>query len=237
MACPSSGGLKAVATSTSTIRRNTCTADRSQRLRQDGRSQRAQGILRHDRGPSRSTGRRDRWPPPRPPAMASADTSRTSYVRRHEVLTRHGGRRAATPRVAARPAEAATPLAALDFVGIASRAGARVGSLQIRASALVEFPGLAGSPKICSSKRSGGGLNQCRRNELSAYSSAQGAGLTYYKRPRHGDGEQVADHTRLLHLASASTTGTREAVFAPPRRQSRLSGRERPGTVKVHGAH
>ncbi len=130
-------------------------------------------------------------------------------------------------------------LAALDFVGIAARAGARVGSLSYGHQRLVEVARvLAGSPKLLFLDEPGAGLNHVEKDELvRLLKRLKGHGLTIFIIDHDmAMVEQVADHITVLNFGKRVADGTPADVLRHPDVIAAYLGEERPTLSRSHGA-
>jgi branched-chain amino acid transport system permease protein len=130
-------------------------------------------------------------------------------------------------------------LAALDFVGTASRAGARVGSLSYGHQRLVENArALAGSPKLLFLDEPGAGLNHVEKDELvRLLKRLKAHGLTIFIIDHDmAMVEQVADHITVLNFGKRIADGTPSEVLRHPDVIAAYLGEERPAPSRSHGA-
>jgi branched-chain amino acid transport system permease protein len=130
-------------------------------------------------------------------------------------------------------------LAALDFVGIAARAGARVGSLSYGHQRLVEIArALAGNPKLLFLDEPGAGLNHIEKDELvRLLKRLKGHGLTIFIIDHDmAMVEQVADHITVLNFGKRIADGTPSDVLRHPDVIAAYLGEERPALSRSHGA-
>jgi branched-chain amino acid transport system permease protein len=130
-------------------------------------------------------------------------------------------------------------LAALDFVGVAARAGARVGSLSYGHQRLVEIArALAGSPKLLLLDEPGAGLNHGEKEELARLlKRLKGHGLTILIIDHDvAMVEQVADHITVLNFGKRIADGTPSEVLRHPDVITAYLGEERPALSRSHGA-
>ncbi|HWN49799.1 MAG TPA: branched-chain amino acid ABC transporter ATP-binding protein/permease [Xanthobacteraceae bacterium] len=130
-------------------------------------------------------------------------------------------------------------LAALDFVGIAARAGARVGSLSYGHQRLVEIArALAGRPKLLFLDEPGAGLNHVEKDELvRLLNRLKGHGLTIFIIDHDmAMVEQVADHITVLNFGKRIADGTPSEVLRHPEVIVAYLGEERPALSRSHGA-
>jgi branched-chain amino acid transport system permease protein len=130
-------------------------------------------------------------------------------------------------------------LGALDFVGIAARAGARVGSLSYGHQRLVEIArALAGSPKLLFLDEPGAGLNHVEKDELvRLLMRLKGHGLTILIIDHDmAMVEQVADHITVLNFGRRIADGTPSEVLRHPEVIAAYLGEERPALSRSHGA-
>jgi branched-chain amino acid transport system permease protein len=130
-------------------------------------------------------------------------------------------------------------LAALDFVGIAAHAGARVGSLSYGHQRLVEIArALAGSPKLLFLDEPGAGLNHVEKDELvRLLKRLKGHGLTVLIIDHDmAMVEQVADHITVLNFGRRIADGTPSEVLRHPDVIAAYLGEERPASARSHGA-
>jgi branched-chain amino acid transport system permease protein len=129
-------------------------------------------------------------------------------------------------------------LAALDFVGIAARAGARVGSLSYGHQRLVEIArALAGSPNLLFLDEPGAGLNHVEKDELvRLLKRLKGRGLTVLIIDHDmAMVEQVADHITVLNFGKRIADGTPSEVLRHPDVIAAYLGEERPALSRSHG--
>ena len=129
-------------------------------------------------------------------------------------------------------------LAALDFVGIAARAGARVGSLSYGHQRLVEIArALAGSPKLLFLDEPGAGLNHVEKGELvRLLERLKGHGLTIFIIDHDmAMVEQVADHVTVLNFGKRIADGAPGDVLRHPDVIAAYMGEERPTLARSHG--
>jgi branched-chain amino acid transport system permease protein len=130
-------------------------------------------------------------------------------------------------------------LAALDFVGVAARADARVGSLSYGHQRLVEIArALAGSPKLLFLDEPGAGLNHGEKDELvRLLKRLKGHGLTIFIIDHDmAMVEQVADHITVLNFGKRIADGTPADVLRHPDVIAAYLGEERPTLTRAHGA-
>ena len=130
-------------------------------------------------------------------------------------------------------------LAALDFVGIAAHAGARVGSLSYGHQRRVEIArALAGSPKLLFLDEPGAGLNHVEKDELvRLLTRLKGHGLTILIIDHDmAMVEQVADHITVLNFGKRIADGTPSEVLRHPDVIAAYLGEERPALSRSHGA-
>jgi branched-chain amino acid transport system permease protein len=130
-------------------------------------------------------------------------------------------------------------LAALDFVGIAARAHARVGSLSYGHQRLVEIArALAGSPKLLFLDEPGAGLNHIEKDELvRLLRRLKGHGLTIFIIDHDmAMVEQVADHITVLNFGKRIADGTPSEVLRHPDVIAAYLGEERPALLRSNGA-
>jgi branched-chain amino acid transport system permease protein len=130
-------------------------------------------------------------------------------------------------------------LAALDFVGLASRAGARVGSLSYGHQRLVEIArALAGSPKLLLLDEPGAGLNHGEKEELARFlKRLKGHGLTILIIDHDvAMVEQVADHITVLNFGKRIADGAPSEVLRHPDVIAAYLGEERPVLPRSYGA-
>ena len=130
-------------------------------------------------------------------------------------------------------------LAALDFVGIAARAGARVGSLSYGHQRRVEIArALAGRPKLLFLDEPGAGLNHVEKDELvRLLRRLKGHGLTIFIIDHDmAMVEQVADHITVLNFGKRIADGTPSEVLRHPDVIAAYLGEERPALSGSHGA-
>ena len=110
-------------------------------------------------------------------------------------------------------------LAALDFVGLAGRAGARVASLSYGHQRHVEIArALAGSPKLLLLDEPGAGLNHAEKDELvRLLQRLKGHGLTILIIDHDmAMVEEVADHITVLNFGRRIADGTPAQVLRHP---------------------
>jgi branched-chain amino acid transport system permease protein len=122
-------------------------------------------------------------------------------------------------------------LAALDFVGLASRAGAAVGSLSYGHQRRVEIArALAGSPKLLLLDEPGAGLNHVEKDELvRLLKRLKGHGLTILIIDHDmAMVEQVADHITVLNFGRRIADGTPAEVLRHPDVIAAYLGAEHP---------
>jgi len=130
-------------------------------------------------------------------------------------------------------------LAALDFVGLAARARARVGSLSYGHQRRVEIArALAGSPKLLFLDEPGAGLNHVEKDELvRLLKRLKGHGLTIFIIDHDmAMVEQVADHITVLNFGKRIADGTPSEVLRHPDVIAAYLGEERPALSRSHGA-
>jgi branched-chain amino acid transport system permease protein len=130
-------------------------------------------------------------------------------------------------------------LAALDFVGIAARAPARVGSLSYGHQRLVEIArALAGGPKLLFLDEPGAGLNHVEKDELvRLLRRLKGHGLTIFIIDHDmAMVEQVADYITVLNFGKRIADGTPSQVLRHPDVIAAYLGEERPASSRSHGA-
>jgi len=130
-------------------------------------------------------------------------------------------------------------LAALNFVGIAARTGARVGSLSYGHQRLVEIArALAGSPKLLFLDEPGAGLNHVEKDELvRLLKRLKGHGLTIFIIDHDmAMVEQVADHITVLNFGKRIADGTPSEVLRHPDVIAAYLGEARPTVSRSHGA-
>jgi branched-chain amino acid transport system permease protein len=128
----------------------------------------------------------------------------------------------------------AQALAALDFVGLAARTHARVGSLSYGHQRHVEIArALAGSPKLLLLDEPGAGLNHVEKDELvRLLKRLKGHGLTILIIDHDmAMVEQVADHITVLNFGRRIADGTPSEVLRHPDVIAAYLGAEHP-----HGA-
>ena len=130
-----------------------------------------------------------------------------------------GAERPNNPIEGGEPALERHALAALDFVGLAHRADARIGSLSYGHQRLVEIARtLAGSPKLILLDEPGAGLNHVEKAELvGLLKRLKGHGLTILiiDHDMHLV-EQVADHITVLNFGKRIAHGTPDDVLRHP---------------------
>ena len=130
-------------------------------------------------------------------------------------------------------------LAALDFVGIAARAKAGVGSLSYGHQRLVEIArALAGNPKLLLLDEPGAGLNHVEKGELvRLLKRLKGHGLTIFIIDHDmAMVEQVADHITVLNFGKRIADGTPSEVLRNPDVVAAYLGEERPVLSRPHAA-
>jgi branched-chain amino acid transport system permease protein len=130
-------------------------------------------------------------------------------------------------------------VAALDFVGIAARANARVGSLSYGHQRLVEIArALAGGPKLLFLDEPGAGLNHVEKDELvRLLKRLKGHGLTILIIDHDmAMVEQVADHITVLNFGKRIADGKPSEVLRSPDVITAYLGEECPGQSRSHGA-
>jgi branched-chain amino acid transport system permease protein len=126
-------------------------------------------------------------------------------------------------------------LAALDFVGLAARAGARVGSLSYGHQRHVEIArALAGSPKLLLLDEPGAGLNHVEKDELvRLLKRLKGHGLTILIIDHDmAMVEQVADHITVLNFGRRIADGTPADVLRHPDVIAAYLGTEHPAVSR-----
>jgi branched-chain amino acid transport system permease protein len=129
----------------------------------------------------------------------------------------------------------AQALAALDFVGLAARAGARVGSLSYGHQRHVEIArALAGSPKLLLFDEPGAGLNHVEKDELvRLLKRLKGHGLTILIIDHDiAMVEQVADHITVLNFGRRIADGTPAEVLRHPDVIAAYLGTEHPALAR-----
>jgi branched-chain amino acid transport system permease protein len=129
-------------------------------------------------------------------------------------------------------------LAALDFVGLAARAPARVGSLSYGHQRLVEIArALAGGPKLVLLDEPGAGLNHVEKDELvRLLKRLKGHGLTVLIIDHDmAMVEQVADHITVLNFGRRIADGTPSEVLRHPDVIAAYLGAEHPASSRPHG--
>jgi branched-chain amino acid transport system ATP-binding protein/branched-chain amino acid transport system permease protein len=122
-------------------------------------------------------------------------------------------------------------LAALDFVGLAARAGASVGSLSYGHQRRVEIArALAGNPKLLLLDEPGAGLNHVEKDELvRLLKRLKGHGLTILIIDHDmAMVEQVADHITVLNFGRRIADGTPSEVLRHPDVIAAYLGAENP---------
>jgi branched-chain amino acid transport system permease protein len=125
----------------------------------------------------------------------------------------------------------AQALAALDFVGLAARAPARIGSLSYGHQRHVEIArALAGSPKLLLLDEPGAGLNHVEKDELvRLLKRLKGHGLTILIIDHDmAMVEQVADHITVLNFGRRIADGTPLEVLRHPDVIAAYLGTEHP---------
>jgi branched-chain amino acid transport system permease protein len=130
-------------------------------------------------------------------------------------------------------------MATLDFVGIAGRARARVGSLSYGHQRLVEIArALAGSPKLLFLDEPGAGLNHMEKNELvRLLKRLKGHGLTIFIIDHDMTMvEQVADHITVLNFGRRIADGKPSEVLRNPDVITAYLGEECLARSRPHGA-
>jgi len=130
-------------------------------------------------------------------------------------------------------------LGALDFVGIAARAGAQVGSLSYGHQRLVEIArALAGSPKLLFLDEPGAGLNHVEKDELvRLLTRLKGHGLTILIIDHDmAMVERVADHITVLNFGKRIADGTPAEVLRHTDVIAAYLGEERPALSRSYGA-
>jgi branched-chain amino acid transport system permease protein len=169
-------------------------------------------------------------------AMSVLDNVMVGAERPHPLLTLPRGR-GRVRREAGEPERHA--LAALDFVGIAARAGAQVGSLSYGHQRLVEIArALAGNPKLLFLDEPGAGLNHIEKDELvRLLKRLKGHGLTIFIIDHDmAMVEQVADHITVLNFGKRIADGSPSDVLRHPDVIAAYLGEERPALSRSHGA-
>ncbi len=129
-------------------------------------------------------------------------------------------------------------LAALDFVGLAARARARVGSLSYGHQRQVEIArALAGGPKLLLLDEPGAGLNHVEKDELvRLLKRLSGHGLTILVIDHDmAMVEQVADHITVLNFGRRIADGTPSDVLRHPDVIAAYLGAEHPAMSRPHG--
>jgi branched-chain amino acid transport system permease protein len=137
------------------------------------------------------------------------------------------GRRAGTAEAQA--------LAALDFVGLAARAGTRVGSLSYGHQRHVEIArALAASPKLLLLDEPGAGLNHMEKDELvRLLRRLKGHGLTILIIDHDmAMVEQVADHITVLNFGRSIADGTPATVLRHPDVIAAYLGTDNPALLR-----
>jgi branched-chain amino acid transport system permease protein len=130
-------------------------------------------------------------------------------------------------------------LAALDFVALAARADAGVGSLSYGHQRLVEIArALAGNPKLLLLDEPGAGLNHVEKDGLVALlKRLKGHGLTIFIIDHDmAMVEQVADHITVLNFGKRIADGKPTEVLRNPDVVAAYLGEERPILARSHGA-
>jgi branched-chain amino acid transport system permease protein len=130
-------------------------------------------------------------------------------------------------------------LAALDFVGLAARADARVGSLSYGHQRLVEIArALAGNPKLLFLDEPGAGLNHVEKDELvRLLKRLKGHGLTIFIVDHDmAMVEQVADHITVLNFGQRIADGMPAEVLRHKDVIAAYLGEERPILARSDGA-
>jgi branched-chain amino acid transport system permease protein len=130
-------------------------------------------------------------------------------------------------------------LAALDFVTMAPRANARVGSLSYGHQRLVEIArALAGNPKLLLLDEPAAGLNHMEKDGLVALlKRLKGHGLTILIIDHDmAMVEQVADHITVLNFGKRIADGAPAEVLRHPDVIAAYLGEERPTLSRSHGA-
>src|SRR5258708_8301264 len=130
-------------------------------------------------------------------------------------------------------------LGALDFVGIAAHAGARVGSLSYGHQRRVEIArALARSPKLLFLDEPGAGLNHVDKDEfVRLLTRVKGHGLTILIIDHDmAMVEQVADHITVLNFGKRIADGTPSEVLRHPDVIAAYLGEERPALSRSYGA-
>jgi branched-chain amino acid transport system permease protein len=128
-------------------------------------------------------------------------------------------------------------LSALDFVGLARRADARISSLSYGHQRLVEIArALAGQPKLLLLDEPGAGLNHVEKDGLVALlKRLKGHGLTIFIIDHDmAMVEQVADHITVLNFGKRIADGTPADVLRHPDVVAAYLGEEHP--ARSHGA-
>ena len=129
-------------------------------------------------------------------------------------------------------------LAALDFVGLAARARARVGSLSYGHQRHVEIArALAGGPKLVLLDEPGAGLNHVEKDELvRLLKRLKGHGLTVLIIDHDmAMVEQVADHITVLNFGRRIADGMPSEVLRHPDVIAAYLGAEHPASSRPHG--
>ena len=129
-------------------------------------------------------------------------------------------------------------VAALNFVGLAARARARVADLSYGHQRLVEIArALAGNPKLLFLDEPGAGLNHVEKDELARLlGRLKGHGLTVFIIDHDmAIVEQVADHITVLNFGKRIADGTPSEVLRHPDVIAAYLGEERTA-LKSYGA-
>jgi len=129
-------------------------------------------------------------------------------------------------------------LAALDFVGVAERAGARVGSLSYGHQRLVEIArALAGNPKLLFLDEPGPAQPREKDELVRLLKRLKGHGLTIFIIDHDmAMVEQVADHITVLNFGKRIADGTPSEVLRHPDVIAAYLGEERPTMSRSHVA-